>query len=249
MRKSLLVLSVLLVGLSVAAEEKPKAKDVKDKLKGTWNVVSIEEGGKLLPEDEIQVDAMIFTGDAVSYLRKNETTGGTYKIDASQKPAQIDLVRTEGPDKGVVQKAIFQIDGDTLKIARNRKNGEVRPKSFDDKDLSITTFKRAKKPDETDYAGVLELVNGDDIIGWAWDSKQPDKPVKVDVFDGDKLLATVVADMFRADLLAEKFGNGKHGFSLATPKSLKDGKAHAIRVKVSGTDEELTSSPMTFKAP
>jgi hypothetical protein len=106
-------------------------------------------------------------------------------------------------------------------------------------------------PEEGTSGGALDVVNADGIAGWAWDSSQPDTPIKVDIYDGDKKLATIVADQFRPDLLDDKrtMGDGKHAFNYATPDSLKDGKSHTIRAKVAGTDTELYGSPKVFKSP
>ena len=100
--------------------------------------------------------------------------------------------------------------------------------------------------------GSLDAVTADVIAGWAWDKSQPDTPIKVDIIDGDKKLTTVLADEFRQDLLDAKAGNGKHAFNYPTPESLKDGKPHTIRAKITGTDKELTGSPkkdVRFKSP
>jgi hypothetical protein len=103
-------------------------------------------------------------------------------------------------------------------------------------------------PEKGAMGGWLDGVTAEVIGGWAWDGNKPDSPVEVDIFDGDKKLATVVADVFREDLLKEKIGNGKHGFTYPTPGSLKDGKTHTIRARIAGTDTELTGSPKTFKS-
>jgi hypothetical protein len=102
------------------------------------------------------------------------------------------------------------------------------------------------KPPGENAEGSLDAATGELIAGWAWDSDQPDNPIKVDIFDGDKKLATVLADQFRDDLLKEKKGNGKHSFSYPTPAGLK---GHTIRVKISGTGTELSGSPQTVKSP
>jgi hypothetical protein len=94
--------------------------------------------------------------------------------------------------------------------------------------------------------GRLEVVDGESIAGWVWDRNRPWPPSKVDIYDGETLLATVPANKFRQDLLDSGIGSGQHAFVYATPAELKDGKAHTIRVIVSGTDVELTGSPMTF---
>jgi hypothetical protein len=115
---------------------------------------------------------------------------------------------------------------------------------------SPTTQGEEPAPEASEVVGALEVVNADGIFGYAWDSSRPDKAIKVDLFDGDKKLATIVANEFRQDLVDNKIGDGKHAFSYTTiPDRLKDGKTHTIRVRVSGTDHDLTNSPMNLKAP
>jgi hypothetical protein len=111
-----------------------------------------------------------------------------------------------------------------------------------------STTEPATGPGEREIVGSLDVVTGEQIAGWAWNPTQPDTPIKVEIFDGDKNLVTVLADQPREDLVKEKKGNGKHGFSIATPASLKDGKPHTIRAKVQGTGHELAESPKTLKA-
>jgi hypothetical protein len=91
--------------------------------------------------------------------------------------------------------------------------------------------------------GNIDKIDREQIGGWAWDKNQPDTPIKVDIYDGDKLIGTATADVFRKDLQDEGMGNGKHGFSYPTPDSLKDGKPHTVRVKTSGTNIEIGGSP------
>src|SRR5262249_7989342 len=100
--------------------------------------------------------------------------------------------------------------------------------------------------------GFLELADAEFIAGWAWDKKQPNGPLLVDIYDGEKKLATAVADQFRAHLRAAGsgggagIGDGRHGLVYRPPASLKDGKAHTIRVKTSGSNVELDGSPKTL---
>jgi hypothetical protein len=63
--------------------------------------------------------------------------------------------------------------------------------------------------------------------------------VNVDIYDGDTLLATVAADQFRQDLATAGKGDGRHGFVYTVPTSLKDGRPHAIRLTISGTQVDL----------
>src|SRR6266498_5014790 len=97
-----------------------------------------------------------------------------------------------------------------------------------------------------DYRGIHEGATGERISGWAWDSTRPDTPIHVDIYDGGTLLATVTADTFRQDLLNVRIGNGQHGFVYTPPASLKDGRTHVIRVRISGTDVDLKNTPKSI---
>lgn len=93
------------------------------------------------------------------------------------------------------------------------------------------------------YEGFHDITNCNGILGWVRNLKQPNTPVKVDLYDGDTLMATVTADQPRADLLAAGKGSGKFGFVYSVPERLKDGKPHTIRMTISGTQLHLTHTP------
>lgn len=97
----------------------------------------------------------------------------------------------------------------------------------------------APTPSTPDFQGALNSVDCDAIIGWAWDRNRPNTPIRVDIYDGDTLLTTVDADLERTVLVQKGRGNGKHGFRLATPASLKDGKPHRVGARYAGTSSEL----------
>ena len=90
------------------------------------------------------------------------------------------------------------------------------------------------------YEGYYDVANCNGIMAWAWDTARPDEAIAVDVFDGEKKIATMTAGDFREDLKAAGKGNGRHGASLPTPRSLKDGKPHTIVMRFAGTSQELT---------
>src|SRR5262245_25336307 len=94
-----------------------------------------------------------------------------------------------------------------------------------------------------DYRGFHEGATGERISGWAWDSRRPDTPIEVDIYDGDTLLATVTADSFRQDLLDGRIGNGQHGFVYTPPTNFSNGRAHEIRVRIAGTAVDLKNTP------
>jgi hypothetical protein len=91
--------------------------------------------------------------------------------------------------------------------------------------------------------GRLERADYDVIAGWAWDRNLPWPPAKVDIYEGDTLLATVPANRLQDELRDRGIGSGYHWFEFDTPARLKDGKPHKVRVKFSGTGRELEGSP------
>jgi hypothetical protein len=99
----------------------------------------------------------------------------------------------------------------------------------------------------TVYSGFHDAATCTSIAGWAYDTSRPDAAVNVYVFDGASLLATLAANLFRADL-AGTYGNGYHGFDWPTPASLKDGQPHSVTIRYtsdpSGTP--IPGSPKTL---
>jgi len=95
----------------------------------------------------------------------------------------------------------------------------------------------------THYEGYLDNVGCSTLDGWSWDNTQPNTSVSVDVYDGtNKILFAVPADQLRPDLVG-RYGNGRHGFSIPTPQSLRDGQQHNVWVKIAGPDHNLSFSP------
>jgi len=96
--------------------------------------------------------------------------------------------------------------------------------------------------------GYFDSANCSTVSGWAWDSAQPNTPIIVTLFDGSQPVASILADQYRADLVAEGIGDGRHGFSFLLPDSLRDGAAHTLSVQVQGTGFTLGSSPKTISS-
>jgi uncharacterized protein (TIGR03067 family) len=54
---------------------------------------------------------------------------GTCKLDPSAKPKALDITGTEGPNEGKTILAIYERDGDTLRVCYDL-SGKDRPKEF-----------------------------------------------------------------------------------------------------------------------
>lgn len=101
----------------------------------------------------------------------------------------------------------------------------------------------------TQFDGSLDKLEVASVGGWAWDAARPNEAIKVDIYDGKTLLATVTAEGFRADLKSAGKGEGNHAFNYALPLTLRDAMSHSISVKYSGTDSELPGSPKILLFP
>jgi hypothetical protein len=107
----------------------------------------------------------------------------------------------------------------------------------------------AKADVPPEYDGHKDELTCSHCVGWAWDKNHPERAQKIEIYDGEKLLAVITADRLRQDLRDAGFGTGKYGFLFPLPRSLKDGKPHLISLKIAGTDFELKSSPQEITCP
>ncbi|HKV42784.1 MAG TPA: hypothetical protein VJX67_26535 [Blastocatellia bacterium] len=93
------------------------------------------------------------------------------------------------------------------------------------------------------YIGFLDHVGCDTIFGWAADRNRLNTSINVQIYDGTTLTSTVLANLYRPGVDTLLGDNGLHGFSIATPVSLKDGATHSVHVKFEASTTELTNSP------
>jgi hypothetical protein len=83
--------------------------------------------------------------------------------------------------------------------------------------------------------GAIETATTDHITGWAWNMDHPAAPMTLNILADGTPVATVTADLPRQDLREMGIGDGRHGYHLASPAALKDGKAHLLRVEDAAT--------------
>ncbi len=101
------------------------------------------------------------------------------------------------------------------------------------------------------FGGYHDTAACSNIAGWVWNSAQPNTPINVYLFEGSNLLATVLANLYRADLAGAGIGNGNHGFVWPTPASLQDGLSHTLTLRFTPdvTSVPIPGSPKSFTCP
>lgn len=142
-----------------AAGLKTGAKDL-DLLQGTWNIDSMEWGGKGLPKELMTGYKFVFDGNKLSWegaigiqSRSGKVSAlddtvhpCAFKIDPGQDPRQIDItIQLKRGDRDLL--GIYEMKGDTLKVCYGVGNTGRRPTEFATKDVNIglIVLTRAKK--------------------------------------------------------------------------------------------------------
>src|SRR5262249_37838032 len=105
--------------------------------------------GKPIADETVQKLRLTLTkeGGYKTERGKQVLFDSTYKINPASQPKEIDLIGTEGENKGKTAQGIYVFDGDTLKICYTMP-GTDRPKEFASKPSSgatLVVWKRSKK--------------------------------------------------------------------------------------------------------
>jgi uncharacterized protein (TIGR03067 family) len=122
------------------------AKD-SDTLQGTWLPEKAELGGKKFPDEVRKIIKLEVKGDKYKVSVGKEADQGIVKLNPAAKPKEMDITGTEGPNKGKTILAIYERDGDTLRICYDI-SGKNRPKEFKTEEgtpLFLVTYKREKR--------------------------------------------------------------------------------------------------------
>jgi uncharacterized protein (TIGR03067 family) len=135
----------LLVG---ADDSQDAAKKDLAKMQGEWSMVSGERDGQPLGTEIVENTKRVAKGDEVTIL----VNGDVYfkakvTLDPGKKPKAIDYTMTEGENKDKKQLAIYEMNGDSIKIC-SAAPGTERPTDFTAKEGSnrtLSVWKRDKK--------------------------------------------------------------------------------------------------------
>ena len=130
MSRRMALVGLLLVGSLALAADAPK----KAPYEAEWLAVSVEQGGKKLPDEEVKrIDLRVIVEGGKYTLKHGDRVvdRGTVKVTEpkGKQPGTIDVTPGEGENKGKVILAIYAIDGDTMKVCYDTE-GKERPKEF-----------------------------------------------------------------------------------------------------------------------
>jgi uncharacterized protein (TIGR03067 family) len=146
--KTMLRATVVILAVGVLGAPAPKKGDKEDKLEGTWIVTSLIGPGNKIDNDtlaELKLTLILKAGKYTMKVSGDTIEQGTYKSDASKNPKHLDTIASEGPQKGMVDREIYELKGDTLKTAFDEASKQTRPTSFDGEKYEVVEFTRAKE--------------------------------------------------------------------------------------------------------
>ncbi len=132
------LMGLIVVSLSLAADDTKKADEAAKQIEGAWQGVSLEQdGNKNDDADNITVE---IKGGKYEVKMGDETTGkGKLKLDPAKKPHAMDIMVEEGANSGQTQLGIYEVKDGMLKICFAQAD-KPRPTEFSAKEGSSNTL-------------------------------------------------------------------------------------------------------------
>ena len=121
-------LSFALIALAVTSLKAAESTDHKS-LQGDWIPVKAELSGKPIPEAVLKKIHLKLGSGTYDATADGEPDKGTFEIDPNASPKGMVIKGTDGPNKGKVIPAIYEVQGKTLRICYDL-SGTQRPKDF-----------------------------------------------------------------------------------------------------------------------
>ena len=149
MRIVVLATVILGGGLLFAADRTEPASDADhDLIKGRWKVVSSEEAGRA--QQFGNGAHFLITADTFSIKpSQGDPLKLKYKLDTTQQPKAIDTFHAIDPGNPIVQRGIYSLEGDDLKLCIAG-SGQPRPQKFDSNAGVLLKLRRAHQGRDDD---------------------------------------------------------------------------------------------------
>ncbi|HJZ70157.1 MAG TPA: TIGR03067 domain-containing protein [Vicinamibacterales bacterium] len=112
----------------IAAQDTPapaRPTGIMAQLQGVWTMTS--SNGQEVPASGQEVVTTVTNNRYEQSVNGQVSERGTFKIDESKKPMAVDVSATEGPNAGMTQLGIFQLNGKTLTVKVAEPGTTVRP--------------------------------------------------------------------------------------------------------------------------
>ena len=147
MRSTLFAAAVLVALLSGSMRAEESAADAMKQIEGTWLVKRGEANGQEVTDENVKSVKLSIFGGFYTLSAADHTESGSISVDPAQTPRAMDLVTSTGPDAGQLTLAIYEVQGETMKICASLNSGP-RPTKFEapvDSGIVLIIFQREKQ--------------------------------------------------------------------------------------------------------
>ncbi len=138
-------ISLVVAGLLTACGAGPT--DDAKAIEGNWRPVKGELGGQPMTDAVLQSIRLKLDSGKYEVLAGDQPDRGTYTLDSTSTPKSLTITGTEGPNRGKTFPAVFELNGDTLRICYDL-SGAKRPTEFRSvagTQLFLVTYNRNKE--------------------------------------------------------------------------------------------------------
>ncbi len=116
-------------------------------LDGIWVPVAADVSGQTIQVSELRVARLVIDHGGYEIVDRSNAIvdRGNFRIDSNVRPPELDIVGVAGPHAGRTMLAIFELQGDHLKVCYDL-DGEQRPANMqpqEDQLLLSITYARA----------------------------------------------------------------------------------------------------------
>ena len=137
---------LLLVSLIAVTASGQDADKDKKSLEGKWMPMSAELAGAKLSDVQLSTISLTIENGTFTVQAGKSIDKGTLKFNSAAAPKTVDIVGTDGPNKGKTLLAIYEVQKETLRICYDLA-GKNRPTEFatsKEKPFFLVTYQRAK---------------------------------------------------------------------------------------------------------
>jgi uncharacterized protein (TIGR03067 family) len=121
---------LLTVSIHLVADDKVKVSKELEPFQGMWSVEAITRNGVAVPEDQAQRLILVVNGNERLVKDGNEVKSkGTYTVDATKTPKQMDVTVADGPLAGKTLRGIYELKDNTFTLCLTL-DGDNRPDDF-----------------------------------------------------------------------------------------------------------------------
>jgi uncharacterized protein (TIGR03067 family) len=144
--KNMLQVTAILLAIAAQGPDAQKKDGKADEVEGTWVATSlVDHGMKLDTIADLKMTLTLKGGKYTLKIQDKVADEGTYTTDTSKSPKQIDTTASTGENKGMVDRGLYELKGDTLKTVFDEVAKQKRPTAFDSDKYQVAEFKRVKE--------------------------------------------------------------------------------------------------------